>query len=43
MLMQEKKKIEIDEREIHIYNFEILDFIPPFIKFKIKCSKGNLY
>ena len=38
---RKNKKIEIDEREIHIYNFEILDFIPPFIKFKIKCSKGT--
>ena len=38
---RENKQIKIDEREIHIYNFEILDFISPYIKFKIKCSKGT--
>ena len=38
---RKNKEIEIDEREIHIYNFEILDFISPYIKFKIKCSKGT--
>ena len=38
---RKNKEIEIDEREIHIYNFEILDFISPYIEFKIECSKGT--
>ena len=38
---RENKQIEIDEREIHIYNFKILDFNSPYIEFKIKCSKGT--
>tara|TARA_A100001015_G_scaffold140056_1_gene155305 strand:+ start:1052 stop:1741 length:690 start_codon:yes stop_codon:yes gene_type:complete len=38
---RENKEIEIDEREIHIYNFKILDFNSPYIEFKIKCSKGT--
>ena len=38
---RKNEEVEIDEREIHIHNFEILDFISPYIKFKIKCSKGT--
>ena len=38
---RKNKEVEIDEREIHIHNFEILDFISPYIKFKIECSKGT--
>ena len=38
---RENKEIEIDEREIHIYNFKILDFNSPYIEFKIECSKGT--
>ena len=38
---RKNKEIEIDRREIHIYNFEILDFISPYIEFKIECSKGT--
>ena len=38
---RKNKEVEIDRREIHIYNFEILDFISPYIKFKIECSKGT--
>ena len=39
---RKNKKIEIDEREIHIYNFDILDFIPPFIKFKSNALRGPI-
>ena len=38
---RKNEEVEIDEREIHIHNFEILDFISPYIKFKIECSKGT--
>ena len=38
---RENKEIEIDEREIQIYNFEILDFNSPYVEFKIDCSKGT--
>ena len=38
---RENKDIEIDKREIQIYDFEILDFISPYIDFKIDCSKGT--
>ncbi len=38
---RENKEIEIDEREICIYDFKILDFNSPYIEFKIKCSKGT--
>ena len=38
---RENKEIEIDKREIQIYNFEILDFNSPYVEFKIDCSKGT--
>ena len=38
---RENEEIEIDEREIQIYNFEILDFNSPYVEFKIDCSKGT--
>ena len=38
---RENKEIEIDKREIKIYNFEILDFNSPYVEFKIDCSKGT--
>jgi len=38
---RENKEIEIDEREIYIYNFKILNFNSPYIEFKIECSKGT--
>ena len=38
---RENKKIEIHEREINIYEFEIIKFIDPYIEFKITCSKGT--
>ena len=38
---RKNEEVEIHEREIHIHNFEILDFISPYIKFKIECSKGT--
>ena len=38
---RENKEIEIDKREIQIYDFEILDFISPYVEFKIDCSKGT--
>ena len=38
---RENKEIEIDKREIKIYDFEILDFNSPFVEFKIDCSKGT--
>ena len=37
----ENKKIEIHEREINIYEFEIIKFTEPYIEFKITCSKGT--
>ena len=38
---RENKKIEIQEREINIYEFEIIKFTNPHIEFKITCSKGT--
>ena len=38
---RENKKIEIHEREINIYEFEIIKFTDPYIEFKITCSKGT--
>ena len=38
---RENKKIEIQEREINIYEFEIIKFTDPSIEFKITCSKGT--
>ena len=38
---RENKKIEIQEREINIYEFEIIKFTGPYIEFKITCSKGT--
>ncbi len=38
---RENKEIDIDEREIDIYNFEIIDFASPYVNFKIECSKGT--
>ena len=38
---RENKKIEIQEREINIYEFEIIKFENPYIEFKITCSKGT--
>ena len=38
---RENKEIEIDKREIQIYDFEILDFNSPYVEFKIDCSKGT--
>ena len=38
---RESKEIEIDQREINIYNFEIIDFATPYVDFKIECSKGT--
>ena len=38
---RENKEIEIETREIQIYDFEILDFNSPYVEFKIDCSKGT--
>ena len=34
-------KIEIQERKIEIYEFEITNFSSPYVEFIIKCSKGT--
>lgn len=38
-----RKGIEIErkKRQVHIYEFELLDFDFPYAKFKIRCSKGT--
>ena len=38
-----RKGIEIErkKRQVHIYEFELLDFDFPYAKFRIKCSKGT--
>ena len=38
---REKIEIEIEPREIEVYDFEILNFSAPYIEFVIKCSKGT--
>jgi len=38
---REKIEIEIEPREIEIYDFEIINFSSPYIEFVIKCSKGT--
>ena len=40
---RENKKIEIQEREINIYEFEIIKFTDPYIEFKNYLFKRNLY
>ena len=34
-------EIEIDNREVNIYDFKIINFSTPYIEFKIECSKGT--
>lgn len=36
-----KKEIEIPEREVEIYDIELLDFKENIAKIKVKCSKGT--
>lgn len=38
---RENKKIEIQEREIQIHEFNIINFSSPYVEFHIKCSKGT--
>ena len=38
---REKIKIEIEPREIEVYDFKILNFSAPYIEFIIECSKGT--
>ena len=38
---RENKKIEIQEREIQIHEFNITNFSSPNVEFYIKCSKGT--
>ena len=38
---RENKKIEIQEREIEIHEFNIINFSTPYVEFEIKCSKGT--
>ena len=38
---RENKKVEIQEREIEIHEFNITNFLPPYVEFNIKCSKGT--
>ena len=38
---REKINIEIEPRDIEIYDFEILNFHAPYIEFLISCSKGT--
>lgn len=38
---RENKKIEIQEREIQIHEFNITNFSSPYVEFHIKCSKGT--
>ena len=38
---REKINIEIEPRDIEIYDFEILNFDAPYIEFLISCSKGT--
>ncbi|MFA9290321.1 MAG: tRNA pseudouridine(55) synthase TruB [Solirubrobacteraceae bacterium] len=40
-LAREGKKIEVKEREVTIYSFEITEINMPTISFKVKCSKGT--
>lgn len=38
-----RKGVEVErkKRQVHIYEFELLDFDFPYAKFRIKCSKGT--
>ncbi|MDG2475664.1 MAG: tRNA pseudouridine(55) synthase TruB [Flavobacteriaceae bacterium] len=38
---RENIKIEIQEREIEIHEFNIINFSTPYVEFEIKCSKGT--
>ena len=38
---REKINVEIEPRDIEIYDFEILNFDAPYIEFLISCSKGT--
>ena len=38
---REKIKIDVEPREIEVYDFQILNFSKPHIEFIIECSKGT--
>ena len=38
---RQNKKVEIQEREIEIHEFNITSFSSPYVEFHIKCSKGT--
>jgi tRNA pseudouridine55 synthase len=40
-LARKNISVEIPPKEVEVYSFEIINFENPFIKFKIKCSKGT--
>lgn len=40
-LARRGKEVELEERPVHIYKFEITSFIPPDISFIIRCSTGT--
>ena len=41
MNMQENEFIELKERQIKIYNFQIKQYNRPYAEFIIECSKGT--
>jgi tRNA pseudouridine55 synthase len=40
-LARQGKEIEREPRKIHIYSYEITDFENPFVKFRVKSTKGT--
>jgi len=40
-LARSGQKVNLEPREITIFHYEIIDYTPPFLKVKIKCSTGT--
>jgi tRNA pseudouridine55 synthase len=35
------REVEREPRLLHIYEFALLDFVPPIVRFRVRCSKGT--
>ncbi len=40
-LARQKKYIELKPSKVYVYSFQLKDYSPPFVSFKIKCSSGT--
>ena len=40
-MARQGKTVEREARLIHVYSFDLLDFIPPQARFRLRCTKGT--